>query len=155
MKRVALILLLAIVSTFLACSYLTDFVVVNDSPNPIELRYKVKSFPGPFAPRITPAKMTASQLHAEDHAWTEMDSGQYSLDSGTRTVTLRLMPKEALRIERLQRAGMRVDETDDAKSFSIEEISIIGTNGKIEIEGELVRKSFVVESKNTYILTYK
>ncbi|MGH9966430.1 MAG: hypothetical protein ACREBG_01155 [Pyrinomonadaceae bacterium] len=155
LKRATLLFVLSIASTFVACSYITDFVVINESASPIEIRYKVKNLPGPFAPRIRPAKMTAVRLRAGDQAWQEMDRAQYELDPEDRTVTVRLMPNEALRIERLQRAGMQVDEAEDAQSFSVEELSIIGTNGEIKRDGERVRKSFVCESKKTYTLTYR
>jgi hypothetical protein len=155
LTQVGLVLLLGGVVSFGACSYVTDFVVINESANPVDLRYKIKNLPGPFSPRIAPAKMTSAQLRAGDHPWEELDKAQYSLDPVERTVTVRLMPNEALRIERMQRAGMQIDETEDAKSFSIEELSISGTNGEIKLEGERVRKGFTIESKRTRALTYQ
>ena len=45
-----------------ACSYATDFVIVNESDTAIMIRYEVKDFPGPFYPPTTPGVVAASEL---------------------------------------------------------------------------------------------
>jgi len=60
---------------------------------------------------------------------------------------VRVKPKEALLVERVQRGGMQVDEDEEATDFMIEELTITGAFGEIKLQGYQVRKSFVAESK--------
>lgn len=154
MRLLIFILLLAYVSSLTACSYITDFAVVNASDQPIEVRYKIRSYPGPFVPPVTPAVMTNHQLRAGNEQWRELSDAQYRLDSERRIITVRVMPDEVLRIQTVHRGGMQVNDAEEAEFFSIEEITIIGVNGEMKLQGEQARKSFVAHSRDIYILTY-
>ena len=154
-KGIILGFLLALASLCAGCSYTTEFVVINESGNPIEVRYRLKDFPGPFAPRIAPATMTTGQLRAGDQLWSQLSAAQFRLEPDERRVVVRVMPNQSLRVERMHRAGMQVDETDEAKVFSIEEMIILGANNEIKLQGEQVRKSFVPESKRVYALIFR
>ena len=153
-RYAGLFLSIALLLLFAACSYITDFVVVNISNQPIEVLLTIKKDPSrPFGPRIKPARMPNSQLRSEGQ-WQELEPGQYALDSENRTILVRVGAGEALRIERLQRGGMVVDEADESR-FSIEGITITGASGTMTFQGSNVRNQFVVESKKLYTLTYK
>ncbi len=93
-----------------------------------------------------PAKMTTAELRDGGKPWQQLDGTQYSLDPN-RTIAVRLMPNEALRIQRMQRGGMQIDESEEAKTFSLEELSMTGRSGEVKVERDRVRKSFVAESK--------
>ena len=62
MRAISLLLLTPICLTCSACSYMTDFVVINSSAQPIDVQYRVKPLPGEFAPADKPAIIAASQL---------------------------------------------------------------------------------------------
>jgi hypothetical protein len=155
MRIVTISTLLAAVFLLTSCSYTTDFVVINESDHPAEIRYKVKDFPGPFGPPVTPATITASQLNTHGaQQWKILTSDQYQLDQGNRTVTVRLEQDEALRVARMHKYGGRQDP-QDAKDFPIEEIAITGEVGEIPLKGQQARIAFSNVSRALYTLTYK
>jgi hypothetical protein len=102
-----------------------------------------------------PAVKATSEILDGDKPWRGLSPTQYRIDSENRIVTVRLMPGEALLVERVHRAGMKVDEDDEAESFAIEDITIVQAQGEIRLEGKQARKSFVPESKKVFTLTYK
>ena len=67
MRYIYLISLTLFALTLTACSYSTDFIVVNESAHPIDVRYKIKRFPNE-PPELTakPVKMNVSQLGKRD-----------------------------------------------------------------------------------------
>src|ERR1700730_4252468 len=124
MKRVMLVVLVASAALLTGCSYVTDFAIVNESDQPIEVRYKVKNFPGNFAPPVAPATIAASQLSAKgNQQWNKLNSNQYQLDQENRIVVLRLTPHEALLIADMHNYSGHGDAWD-AKEFPIEEITV-------------------------------
>jgi hypothetical protein len=98
MRYILLIALSLLALTAAACSYSTDFVVVNESERPIEVRYKIKGFPvGPPTFTASPAKKDASQLGSRDrNIWKKLEPDEYRIDAGNRTVTVVVSPREAL-----------------------------------------------------------
>jgi hypothetical protein len=155
MRHVILIMVLAFASLLTACSYMTDFAVVNESEYPIEVRYKVKNFPGVFAPPITPATITASQLSAHGHQqWKDLSSDQYRLNQDSRTVIVRVGAHEALLVARIHHYSGHEDP-EDAKYFPVEEITIAGADGELKLTGQETRKTFSEVSRALYTLTYK
>ena len=63
MERGLLLLLLVFTMSVVACSYSTNFVVVNESNQTIEVRYKIKRFPNePLSLTARPAKIAASEI---------------------------------------------------------------------------------------------
>jgi hypothetical protein len=69
MRHIFLILLILFASMLTACSYSVEFVVVNESDRPIEVRCKIVNLPGnPDPAGITGPLSTAnaSQLRAGD-----------------------------------------------------------------------------------------
>ena len=162
MRRLIFILLLASVSLLAACSYRTDFAVVNRSAHPVEVRYKTKGQTSnlssnlPFAAGV-PAKTSASQLNDVD-SWQELAAGQYQVERDlvrlTATATVRVMPGEALRITSITEYDS-YDDSSRAGFFPFEEITVNGTDGELKLTGEQARKAFVRDSANLYTLTYK
>src|ERR1051326_3069394 len=98
MRHVLLICLTLSTLALTSCSYSTDFVVVNESAHPIEVRYKIKRFsyePPVFTAK--PAKMDASLLGNDDRRlWKELSADQFQIDQANRTITVSVMPHEAL-----------------------------------------------------------
>jgi hypothetical protein len=155
MRRTSLILLLAAVSMFSGCSYITDFVVINETSQPVEVRYKVKNFPGPFAAPVPPAIVPTSQLSAKGgQQWNELTSAQFQLDRDSRTVTTRVLAHQALRVVTMQHYSGHEDSAD-AQDFPLEEITIVGANGELKFVGQQARTIFSEVSRALYTLTYK
>jgi hypothetical protein len=155
MRPACFILILAAVSLFSACSYITDFAVLNESGQPIEVRYKVKNYPGPFTPPVAPATISTSQLSTKgNEQWSQLTSAGYQLDQQSRTVTVRVLAHQALRIATLHNYGGHED-SGDAQEFPVDEIIIMGVDGERRFMGQQARTTFSKASRALYTLTYK
>ena len=155
------ICLLSGVCLLAACSYLTNFVVINATDRPIEVQYVIKKPPPPFhqfppsqSLPITPAIKDVSQLQQQTE-WHELSASEYTFDPDSRRVVVSLMPNQALRVENQNLVDGKTDDASLAAKFSIEEINITGSYGEIKLQGEQARKMFVAESKKLYSITYK
>jgi hypothetical protein len=149
--------------TFAACTYSTDFVVVNESGRPIEVRYKIKGAPAgsptplydSWIAAASPLKTDASQIGSRvEGRWQQLSPDRYQFDRENRTVTVVLSPLEALRVTSLYNYAGHEDFADEA-SWPIEEISIAGEGGGMTFAGPAARKSFTYVSGNLFTLTYK
>ena len=142
----------------MACSYGTNFVVVNASDQIIEVQYVFKKPSDPFPPMqmppIPPVIKTVSPLQ-QQITWRELSPSQYAFDSNSRRLIVSLKPGEALRVEQRNLRDEKVDATHNATNFFIEEIEVKGSYGEIRLQGEQVRQSFLAESKSQYTLTYR
>lgn len=155
MRTSMLILLVSCISMFAACSYITDFAVVNQSGQVVEIRYRIKRFPGPFAPPVAPATMAASRLSTKGgQEWKDLPSNQYRLDEENRTVIVELAPQQALRIARMQHY-LGHEDVGDAEEFPVEEVIVTGAQGELRLLGQQARVMFSEMSKALYILTYR
>jgi hypothetical protein len=144
-----------------ACSFSTNFVVVNATDRSIEVQYVIKKPPPPFnqfppshALPITPATKEISQLQQQTE-WRDLSASEYTFDPISRRVVVSLMPNQALRIEKQDLVDGKTDDASLAAKFSIEEIKITGSYGEIKLQGEQARRMFVAESKQLYSITYK
>jgi hypothetical protein len=76
-----LLLILIIISSLacVACSYTTDFVVINASESPVEISYKFKDAPdGQPQIRGVPSTTLASRLKSnEKHKWQGLAADRY------------------------------------------------------------------------------
>lgn len=138
MRYVFAALLLLFALTMTACSFSTDFVVVNSSDQPIEIRYRIgKTGIEPLAVTRTPAVLSASQISSRE--WQELRPTQYVFDQEKRVVTVSINPGVGLRINQ----GGEWSEKYTGENFIIEEINIRGSNGEVNLKGDQVYKSFV------------
>lgn len=134
-----------------ACSYATDFVIVNESDTAIMIRYEVKDFPGPFYPPTTPGVVAASELSEDGQEWTPT---QFQLDEASRSVTAQLMPGQAFRVATMNHYSGHDDPTDTYK-YQIRRIVLSGAHGELEFTDEQARTAFRRVARSLYILTYK
>ena len=134
-----------------ACSYATDFVIVNESDTAIMIRYEVKDFPGPFYPPTTPGVVAASELSEDGQEWTPT---QFQLDEVSRSVTAQLMPGQAFRVATMNHYSGHDDPTDTYK-YQVRRIVLSGANGELEFTDEQARTAFRRVARSLYILTYK
>jgi len=154
-RVICLLLLSAICFVCAGCSYITDFVVVNNSAQPIEVRYRVKQFPSEFGLPDKPAIILASLLDSHGgQQWNVLTSGQFAVDQGNRAVTVRVMPGDGLRVADMVNYSGHEDAWD-ANEFPVDGITISGTNGNVELAGPKTRTAFAEVSLALYTLTYK
>ncbi len=151
MRSVVSIALLGSLLLLGACSYATDFVIVNESDMAIMIRYEVKDFPGPFYPPTTPGVVAASELREHGHEWTPT---QFQLDEASRSVATQLMPGQAFRVARLHHYSGHDDATDTDK-YPIRGIVVSGAHGNLEFTDEQARRAFTRVTRSLYTLTYK
>ena len=153
MRKVTLILLLASVALFTACSSGVDFVVTNDSDQPIEVRYRVDEQPGdPIALAGNPCLINASLLRDGNGEWRLLAEGEYKVDREAGTLRARVMPGEALLITSL----FDSEVVENSPPFlRVEELDITGVYGEIKLRGRQVSAAFIRERKGLYSITYK
>ena len=148
------VVLLALVS-LASCSFTTEFVIVNDSAEVLWLEYWVKEVPGDFVPPVTPSILPVSQLSSHEHQdWTRLEPGQYAIDPAQRTVSVRIMPGQALLVYSMNHYGGHNDAWD-AKEFRLEQIRMEGASGVLLLSGEEARTKFSQASRSLYYLDYK
>ena len=151
MRRSIIMVLVGSLLLLAACSYTTDFVIVNESDGPITIHYQVKDYPGPFSPPVAPGVVSASQLSEDGQQWNPV---QFELDEASRSVSTRLSPGQALRIATMNHYSGHDDPTD-AYKFQIRTITLSGTRGELKLTDEQARTSFTKVARSLYTLTYK
>ena len=155
MRRYLTLLALAFLLLFSACSYISNFVVVNDSENPVDVRYRIKDSPYELFQLVPePAKAPGADLRGRNNQWAVLESGDYRLDPQARTITVKVQPHEALRLLYISNYPGHQDASGGTR-FEIDEIVLTGSRGEIVIRGDDARKKFAEESESLYVLTYK
>lgn len=154
LRLLSLALLLSALSALSACSSETDFVIVNDSGWPVEVRYTFKSgYRYEKCCSEPPAKKALDKLDDDHTLWRDLSPGELSYDPAAGAVTLTLSPGEALRVFRgsgWQGHGGRSED----ESFIIGSVRIAGANGIVEYEGRQAQYQFQRRDDNLYKLTY-
>lgn len=154
-RAIGSLLTLAALVSATACSYATEFVIVNDSAQVLMLEYRVKSFPGEFAPPENPATLQASQLSSHGNRdWTRLASAQYRMDANHRSVKLSLMPGQALLVCKIHNYAGHNDAWD-AQEFPLDQITLSGSNGVLLLKGEEARTRFSQRSRVLFVLDYQ
>jgi hypothetical protein len=155
MRRYLTMLILAPVALLSACSYTTNFVVLNESAQAVVVKYRIKNLhTEPLRQTGEPAKVAEASLRDRDKQWQVLKAGEYQLDDEARTVTVELKPHEALRVQQTSNYTGHDDEYSAGK-FEIEEISLSGASGELKIRGAQTRRYFIEETANLYVLSYK
>ena len=145
MRYTFTVLLLLFALTLSACSFSTDFVVINASGQPIEVTYKIGEVGGdPLLVTRKPATLPASQISSRE--WRELTPAQYAFDGEKRVVTVSLSPGVALRVNQ----GREWDAREAGTDFIIKELKIRGLSGEITLKGDQVYKNFVAVPKPFY-----
>ena len=151
MRRFIAMVLVGSVCLLAACSYTTNFVIVNESDGPITVRYEVKDFPGPFYPPTTPGVAAAADLSEDGQQWSP---AQFTVDEASRSVTTQLLPGQALLIASMNHYTGH-DDPNDAEKYQIRRIVVSGTRGELNLSDEQARTTFTKVATTLYTLTYK
>jgi hypothetical protein len=156
MRNVLRILIIVTSLACSACSYITDFVVINESEAPAEISYKVKEPPnGPRKISVIPATKLASQLKSnEKNGWQALAADRYKIDQENRIIVVKLLPQETLFITSMHHY-IGPDDPNDVDSFPIEALSIAGSVGSLKSSGKQLLRAFSERSRVLYTLTYQ
>jgi hypothetical protein len=97
----------------------------------------------------------ASRLKSnEKHKWQGLAADRYKIDQATLTVTVKLLPQEALFITSMHHYT-GPDDPSDVNWFPIEELSIAGSAGNMKASGKQLLRAFSEQSRVLYTLTYQ
>lgn len=140
-----------------SCSFITDFVVVNESGSPLEVQYTYKErFAGPkcCAMGELPRRKLARDLDDDGRAWTTLQEGEYFYNSTAASVTVFLRPGEALLVTRLNDyAG---PSKGDDESFTLRSVRLTGASGTVFYEGLQAQTAFGDEARSSrYVIRYR
>jgi hypothetical protein len=142
--------MLGVVLFCVACSFSDEFVVLNASNEPIEVRYRLKKIEGRIDPPGIPETLPSSQLTSNERRWVRVSGNRYQIDSENRTVSVRVMPGEALLIVRLSNYS-----SADGKEFPLEKIEVRGANGFQDFTDGQVLSAFSTDVERIHSLNYK
>jgi len=154
MKRIVLLsLILCSIILLSGCSYVDDFIIVNNSNGVIEIEYKWKeelhSSPYKFRFERFDGK-TFNKLETIDSFTKEqIDSAEEK-----NIFQISLEPKQALRIHAISNFEDKDFDTKVDTSFRINFLSLKGINGSIELTGDQVWFQFRKMDKG-YFINYK
>lgn len=155
MRWFLLLVLLLFTFSLTACSYSTDFVVLNNADYPVEVVYKMKQSPGPLALPGEPKVIASANLEMEErNKWTNLAPDRFRIDQANRTVTVRLSAHEALWVTAMHHY-IGDEDPNDVTGFPIEELSVKGADGEMRFSGDKARKAFERKSRVLYVLSYK
>lgn len=147
-----------------ACSWITTFVVVNDTDAPIQVVYRLKEggklppcpddyFVG--KPRIRPRE-SVDELAFRG---ADIPIAEYTCDSASRTVTLQLPPRQAVALFSVTGyTGHRTEQElqqYNYVSYALESLRIRGRSGEMQYVGNQVTRDFAKNNVALYILTFR
>jgi hypothetical protein len=146
-RRLLLVILVCCLTFVPACSFGTDYVIVNSSAAPIRVTYVIAASgidPLLAAGRNVPSLKPVSKLGERD--WNKLAASQFMYDPATGVVTVDVPPDQGLLIAR----GGDYNPNSKAINLIVREISIAGAGGELIFKGDTVRKAFVVVPKPFY-----
>ncbi|HEX8247240.1 MAG TPA: hypothetical protein VF599_03570 [Pyrinomonadaceae bacterium] len=163
MKRIftgGLILSICLLSS--ACSFIVNFVVVNESAAPIEMEYTLsledyavlQQMEAPPAENLMPAKMDLAAWEGKfkQEAWQIMSPDEYRFDAKTGKLKVKVAPGQAVKI--LQTSSSVFFEGGD-KRFQVKTLEISGESGKMFFEGLQLFKHFSEKDYSNRYIAYK
>jgi hypothetical protein len=149
MKKSFALLTVLLVFMLAACSWNSEFIVVNDSSQPLTVVYKLD-----FPQNETPKILAASELEKSAYNWQTLAPQQFQFDREAKTYTVVLPPQQALRL-----AGLGTytghDTIHGGDDVEIQSLSVTGASGAINLSGELAQRAFANEKRDNYYFHYK
>lgn len=146
--RVFLLLIVLTVLLSSGCSFGTDYVIVNSSPENVKVIYTIAATTiDPLVAAEVPAIASPSQMARRE--WRKLSDTEFLFDRARRTVTVSLPPNQGLRITT---GGDYSSTPPITQRFIVEEIRITGSNGEMSLRGDAVRRAFAVVPKSFFSL---
>ncbi|HYP53323.1 MAG TPA: hypothetical protein VEQ42_07265 [Pyrinomonadaceae bacterium] len=156
-RRARLALPLVAAMLLSSCSFISDFVVVNESGAPLEVQYAYKErFAAPkcCAMGELPQRRPARDLGNDERPWTTLREGEYFYNATAASVTVVLRPGEALLVTRLN--GYAGPGTGQEESFTVRSVRLAGASGTIFFEGLQAQAAFKEEERQSlYAIRYR
>ena len=141
-----LLLLLALSS----CSFIYEYVVVNESASPVEVRYGGVDCCSAQPPELY--TKAAGKLGANDEPWKAVRAGEISFDPEAGTVRVALQPGEALRLITLRYPA---SDVENYQTFPLDSLRITGALGGVSYEGDQLLPQFKKLHSTVYGVTYR
>lgn len=156
MKKLKILILTAAAICLTACSFGYDIQIINDSDEPIEIRYKISergNFDEPKIKNIKDWKTEKSIEHfwTDEKPWEKMVETEYRTDLTTRERTIVVQPQQIVNIEH---GNYNPISEERGELTNIIELKIISPNGEIFYKGKLLLRQFEKENY-TFIKTYQ
>jgi hypothetical protein len=140
-----------------ACSFATEFVVINESGKPVEVWYAFKANSVGELRRgsccFVPAKKRLGEVDDLKAEWRALARDQYRYDEEWNSVTVVPEPGEALRVEDIINYGGHGSKTDELR-FDIASIRLTGARGVAQYEGAQAQMQFAKKSAQIYAIRY-
>lgn len=154
MKRLVLLsLILCSIMLLSGCSYVDDFIIVNNSNGVIEIEYKWKE-----NLHLTPYKFRFERFDGKTFDKIEVIGGftkeEIDFAEERNTFRISLEPKQALRIHAINNFEDKSFDTKVDESFRVNFLSLKGINGSIELTGDQVWFQFRKMDRG-YFIDYK
>lgn len=153
MKRRKLILSFAVICFALvnsACSYFTQFVIINKSNAPAEIQLKYEPLSGE---RYLMKKSLDEKGLISDGDWQKLAAEEFTDNKPAEIVNLTLAPNTALAVaNELNYTG---HESDSASDFKVNGLEINGASGAVNFEGRQVILQFEKQNESLYTLVYQ
>lgn len=156
MKRMmAAALLVASAALLSGCSVICDFVIVNESGAPLEVRYapKPEAAPPNALPAV-PGVLGADKVDESVRQWRNVPAERYTIDSKTGHVWVKVLPGEALLVARLSNYSGHESQSGDS-GFNIDSISLDGAKGSMKYQGRQALTQFIDDGSCTYVIRYR
>lgn len=154
MKRQKVILSFAVISFTLlnsACSWVTQFVIINRSGEPIEIRLKYAPLSGE---RYLSKKTLDEKGKIPDGEWQKLAAEEFIDNKIDETVTLKLAANTALAVAKdVTYTGH--EYAGNADFFKIKQLNIEGSRGAVHHEGKQTLTQFKKESDSLYTIIYQ
>ena len=156
MKRaITAALLLASAALLSGCSVICEFVIVNESGAPLEVRYTHKPSGMPPAGRIeVPGVVGADKVNKTSREWRNVPPERYTIDYKTGHVWAKVEPGEAVLVARMLNYPGHESQYSDS-SFYIDGLSLDGSKGSAKYQGRQALTQFVSDGGCTYVIRYR
>jgi hypothetical protein len=155
----AAIVFLGIASS--SCSFIVDFVVVNQSDVPVEVTYTISldghyfpdnkpALPESYVPVIVGEKKWEGRVR--DDEWEIAACYQQRFDGNTARINVKLFPGTVLRIARNSDRVLRDEGYED---FAVKELTIDGANGSAAYKDRQLWSELVGKDNPRHQISYK
>ena len=137
------------------CSAICEFVIVNESGAPLEVRYTHKPSGMPPNGRIeVPGVLGADKVSESGREWKTPPPERYTIDYKTGHVWAKVEPGEAVLVARMLNYPGHESRHSDS-SFYIDALSLDGSKGSAKYQGRQALTQFVSNGGCTYVIRYR
>ncbi|MBA3028676.1 MAG: hypothetical protein KKF30_06065 [Proteobacteria bacterium] len=152
MKKNVIILSFIIAFFVSGCSWMTSFVVLNNSDLEIRIRYSLRSR-GTKYWYVPPKVVESTKLGSRGPNWNVIPDANRSYDEGNGIVEITIPPKHAVLVA--QNPIYLGYNKERSSEIALVRLDIISPLGQITYAGDELAKAFMKRSDQLYILRYE